>query len=563
MNGSTGFFGSIYELIAAFGSAYGRTVEMFLNSVFGRPARFVFTGVRKFVRLLFRGIVIFFSPSACNSSYWADDVTRASKKCARVLFQQPGSLPSVFIYYVKKAFGRYEFSIKNLLLWVMPVVFIAGAVTFYGFASSKELALIVFADGEEIGCVETEAAYLDVKNELKENLGQGYDAEAFPKITYSLSFVSPDRFTDADTLYGRLLEFCDDDTVNACGVYIDGTLTAVLYSEVQARGVFDDLLKEKLSDEKNYTASFVQNIEYRQGLYPESCIKTAKELKNILLDGKAVTESHIAGSGDTAASVAQKYNMSEKDFRELNSLSEDDALEEGKVYSVEEKESILSFKEIRTEVTVQSVEYDRIEIESPALYSGSTRVLLEGKDGFAQVTSFVTYIDGKKTSDTEVSRLTVTDAVSERVQVGTKPLDEAYSNSMGGIFLWPIVGAYGINSDYGYRWGKLHAGIDLGMGGAAGTSLGKSIIAVAQGTVIVAGVHSSYGYYVIIDHGNGLQTLYAHCLEQSLMVVPGQTVVAGQPIARVGSTGYSTGPHLHFEVRVNGNRVNPRPYLGI
>ena len=153
--------------------------------------------------------------------------------------------------------------------------------------------------------------------------------------------------------------------------------------------------------------------------------------------------------------------------------------------------------------------------------------------------------------------------VAQRVQIGTKPLDEAYSNSMGGIFLWPIIGAYGINSDYGYRWGKLHAGIDLGMGNAPGTSLGKTIIAVAQGTVIVAGTHSSYGYYVIIDHGGGLQTLYAHCLANSLTVVPGQIVAAGEPIAQVGSTGYSTGPHLHFEVRVNGNRVNPRPYLGI
>ena len=79
----------------------------------------------------------------------------------------------------------------------------------------------------------------------------------------------------------------------------------------------------------------------------------------------------------------------------------------------------------------------------------------------------------------------------------------------------------------------------------------------------MSGTHSSYGYYVRIDHGNGLQTLYAHCLAGSLMVKSGEKVYAGQPIARVGMTGYATGPHLHFEVRLNGNRVNPSPYLGL
>ena len=80
---------------------------------------------------------------------------------------------------------------------------------------------------------------------------------------------------------------------------------------------------------------------------------------------------------------------------------------------------------------------------------------------------------------------------------------------------------------------------------------------------MVAGVHSSYGYYVRIDHGNGMETLYAHCMAGSLMVTPGMHVYAGQPIAKVGMTGYATGPHLHFEVIINGTRVDPKPYLGI
>ncbi len=135
------------------------------------------------------------------------------------------------------------------------------------------------------------------------------------------------------------------------------------------------------------------------------------------------------------------------------------------------------------------------------------------------------------------------------------------ATSYGGILLWPVPRADRINSDYAYRWGKLHAALDIGS--SSGTSLGKTVVAAAAGTVVIAGVHSSYGYYVKIDHGNGLQTLYAHCIAGSLMVYPGQKVVAGQAIARVGQTGYATGPHLHFEVIVNGVRVDPKPYLGI
>lgn len=563
MNGNNSIFSSAYELLSEFGRAYGHTVSIFFKSVFSRPLLFILKTCKRFIRLLFRGLVMFFSPASAQASFWADDVTRASKKCLKVLFTQPGSFLSVFFYYVKKAFGRYEFRPKNIFIWLFPAIVLSAAVICFGFVSQRSVALLVFADGSEIGCVESEADFLEARNAVKDTLGSDAEEGLLPDITYSLALVSPDRFTNTDTLYERLLSMTESDTVNACGVYIDGELISVLMSETQARSVFDELLEEKAKQEENYVVSFAQTVEYKQGLYPEDSVEDTDSLEELLL-GKTVKETYLTKQGDTVASVSEKYSMTAERLRELNSLeAETEELQEGVSLDVELKESILSFREVRTEITAEAVEYSRIEIESSALYSGSTRVLLEGKDGYDQVTSFVTYVDGEKVSSAEVSRLTVTDAVPERVQVGTKPLDEAYSNSMGGIFLWPIVGAYGINSDYGYRWGKLHGGLDLGMGGAAGTSLGKNIVAVAQGTVIVAGVHSSYGYYVIIDHGNGLQTLYAHCLAQSLMVVPGQTVVAGQPIARVGSTGYSTGPHLHFEVRVNGNRVNPRPYLGI
>lgn len=135
----------------------------------------------------------------------------------------------------------------------------------------------------------------------------------------------------------------------------------------------------------------------------------------------------------------------------------------------------------------------------------------------------------------------------------------------GADFAWPLMdvaygnGAY-ISSDYGPRtdpYTGFHKGLDITCGGAQG----KRICAAEAGTVIVAsyGWNGGYGNYVIIDHGNGLSTLYAHC--ESLSVSVGQQVSRGEFIANVGNTGNSFGPHCHFEVRINGNHTNPRPYL--
>lgn len=117
-------------------------------------------------------------------------------------------------------------------------------------------------------------------------------------------------------------------------------------------------------------------------------------------------------------------------------------------------------------------------------------------------------------------------------------------------FIWPVNGV--VTSGFGWRWGRMHEGIDI----AAPT--GTPIRAAAAGTVIYAGTMSGYGNIVIVDHGNGLATAYAH---QSAIYVGGGQVSQGTVLGAVGTTGNSTGPHLHFEVRVNGSPVDPMGYL--
>ena len=206
-------------------------------------------------------------------------------------------------------------------------------------------------------------------------------------------------------------------------------------------------------------------------------------------------------------------------------------------------------------------EYDDTKDES------YREVKTKGCEGEAVVTLRTTFTDGMQTDCVQTDLKVTKEPVNEVVIVGTQVIEEeeeSYSYSednnatyySNGSFAWPVPYTSTITSYYGYRWGTTHTGIDISDSGI----YGQDIVASDSGTVTWAGYDDSgYGYYVIIDHGNGYQTLYGHC--SSLAVSQGETVYQGQTIAYVGSSGDSTGAHLHFEIRSGSNRLDPMTFL--
>ncbi|MSO96570.1 MAG: M23 family metallopeptidase [Thermoleophilia bacterium] len=142
-------------------------------------------------------------------------------------------------------------------------------------------------------------------------------------------------------------------------------------------------------------------------------------------------------------------------------------------------------------------------------------------------------------------------AAQEAARRAAEQAGRQQSTGPTGGLAWPAPGA--VTSPFGQRWGRMHTGIDIG------SSTGAPIVAAAAGTVLVAGWGDGYGNTVVIDHGGGVATLYGH--QSSIGVAVGQSVTRGETIGAVGSTGRSTGPHLHFEVRINGSPVDPLGYL--
>lgn len=159
----------------------------------------------------------------------------------------------------------------------------------------------------------------------------------------------------------------------------------------------------------------------------------------------------------------------------------------------------------------------------------------------------------------------VSEALKDEINDLTKKLEQQSSSSKvptqytGGTFMWPVPGYYRISSEYVGRISPIsgksefHTGLDIP------ASYGEDVVAAADGVVITSRWVNGYGYTIMISHGGGLVTLYGH--NSSLVVSAGQSVKKGQVIAKIGSTGWSTGNHCHFEVRVNGSHTNPWPYL--
>lgn len=158
--------------------------------------------------------------------------------------------------------------------------------------------------------------------------------------------------------------------------------------------------------------------------------------------------------------------------------------------------------------------------------------------------------------DEEAARAEIAAALRRRASSGSSSATSVYT---GGTFRWPTDQTTLVTSDYSMRTHptlgvyKQHTGIDIG------ASYGTDVLAGGDGTVLISGWNNAYGWMVVIDHGGGVTTLYGH--NSKLLVSAGEQVSRGQVIAKVGSTGYSTGPHIHFEVNVNGSAVNPWNYL--
>lgn len=202
-----------------------------------------------------------------------------------------------------------------------------------------------------------------------------------------------------------------------------------------------------------------------------------------------------------------------------------------------------------TETFMEGVEFGTKYVNNASMYMDEKEVISAGILGINEVSAMITTINGIEIERKIMSAKQISAPVDEVIYKGTKPIPPSEGT---GTFIYPI-NNYTLSSRFGIRWGRMHYGVDFA------APHGTKIYAADGGTVVFTGWSRPRGYYLIIDHGGLFKTLYEHC--SKILVETGDKVYQGKNIALVGNTGYSTGPHLHFEVHYKDVPVNPLNYL--
>lgn len=292
------------------------------------------------------------------------------------------------------------------------------------------------------------------------------------------------------------------------------------------------------------SVEFQEQVEITETYVSEEQLTDVQTAYEEITKEQENNEIYQVQAGDCLSLIADKYGMSTNELLAINEGLEADSniLIGDQIVVMVPKPELSVIMEEQTTYT-EDYEADVQYVDNPDKYVGDNTVLQEPQTGNRTVTAIVSYNNGTETNREIIKEQINTEAVAKIVERGTKPLP---------TYIRPTT--YGtLTSGFGPRWGTIHKGIDWGV------PVGTACRASRAGTVVSAGWSGGYGYCVVIDHGDGVRTRYAHL--SSIQVSNGQYVEQGEVIALTGNTGNSTGPHIHFEIIVNGVAVNPANYL--
>ena len=347
-------------------------------------------------------------------------------------------------------------------------------------------------------------------------------------------------------------------TVKGCGLYIDGQFYGAYSSASSLRSILDSFKALYASGAKGEIIDFTRDIQLVEGTYPARDLLTYSGIKSVLESKVTETYSYVVRSGDTQQTIAAYYGMPADRFASLNGTIAADELTAGNILEIEVEELLVQVACTRQVTETVSIPFST-EIVEGVSASGKAEIITQGVNGSKTVTANVVTVNGRETERVVLSEKvlvepvtqTMTEGVQNSVSYSASYYGETGSGLLRESLIWPLPDNGGAETcKYGEDG---HQGVDLAI------DAGTDIYAAASGTVVVAGWYYTYGNCVIIDHGNGVRTLYAHC--SSLDVSVGEEVTKGQVVGKVGITGYATGDHLHFEVHINNRTYDPFTYI--
>lgn len=434
---------------------------------------------------------------------------------------------------------------KKLILCIVCVIFAALSAALIASVCTVRVNLMLYVNGAAVGVVEDARTVDSVRERVISDVSKVAYGETFTGISVTYGFAegrAASRILSDGEIYRALYAATLRDHVSAYGLYANDEFVAAntdplsvadAVSAVRAAAQGDDDLEVELTG----------TLEVRSLYYPESSLRSRSEITNMLLLRTDSIYRTVAAGGSSVISVDIDASEDEKMF-----LGADG----GEIVSSHtDGDGVMTVSIKVTETVPYRTEYRK----NDGLYVGTYEKSQDGADGKKEVIYKITYRDGVPESREKASEEITLQPIPKIIDEGTKTKPVTASKDK---YIWPLKDAFTITDTFGGRtvFGvySYHRAIDLAAPG------GTPIYAADGGVIVKAEWSSSYGYYVMIKHDNGQETLYAHMRSEPFVSV-GERVYQGQRIGEVGMTGYATGYHLHFEVRVDGERMNPMNYL--
>ena len=411
-------------------------------------------------------------------------------------------------------------------------------------------------NGQVLASVSSVSAASETLNELEmataRTLGHPFSLDD-ELLQYSSGLMPRENLVDPEILSDELSNELGL-VVNAYCLYVDG----VYIGATPYEGALEQLLEQltlSASNENTISCSFEEDIEIRQQYVAADDVMNLGHLAETLYSTKTAEVTYEVKKGDTWSQIANRHGLTSKELLALNPGYNVDKLQIGEVLTLSASVPYLTMTVMQREQYVDNVAFDIESTPTSDLYKGDYKVTSKGEYGLADVVANVTYVNGVETERTILSSVTLKEPVTEYRLEGTKDRPTWHPT---GTFRWPTSGR--ITSYFGGRKSPGGIGSTNHKGMDIAAPRGTAIYAADGGIVTYAGWKGGYGYVVIINHNyNGYETFYAH--NSKLLVSSGQKVYKGQQIAKMGSTGNSTGSHCHFEIRYNGVAKNPLNYL--
>jgi murein DD-endopeptidase MepM/ murein hydrolase activator NlpD len=458
-----------------------------------------------------------------------------------------------------------------LLLSVFLLTALAAGDALAGYNEDLQTVYHVYVDGEKIGTVNDTSLIdelvrektLEIQNQfpnyemvVKEDLvlvpekvfaSEYNNEQAIAKLNHKISLAVK---ATALVVNNEIIGYVDNEEIGH--ELITNMLKEFAPAEIVEK--LDNLEYEntneivsKLNDPTIIDVTLSEKVSLLEDRTSPSEILSADEAIELLKKGTLTDQIHTVKSGEVLGVIAEKYNLSVEEVLALNPGINPNTIQIGQELIVTDYEPYVKVTVTEAVTMDENIPFDQEVEYDDSMFKGTSKVKQYGQYGKKRIDYIITKENGKVIDEEIVNAEVIKQPVNKIVIRGTKVIPSRGT----GEFAWPTYGGI-ITSYQGMRWGKYHKGIDI-----SGVR-NRNIMAIDNGTVKIAkdsGWNNGRGKYVVIDHNNGYESHYFHFSD--VYVQPGQVVMKGQSIGYMGTTGRSTGVHLHIELYYYGSLLNP------